>query len=231
MKKRAMKRLFMILMLPLLWLPVSCTSDKEGAYPFDGVWKFIRVEVPPERVRPEMVWRIEQNKIYVGGYFEGTLEAEGDAWFLRVHNADEARLKIRFPTRSRMEIPDLNGNVAFYQRMTFGKDDKYPWDGVWQLGGFTFSGRMSEYEIRNPEDLVLRKHTLPGRRKAMIHEIDGKYFTSDPITGENIPLTLEVSGNRLLLKYRISNPILPYDGYNMVYEKNTADPAATEEKR
>ncbi len=231
MKKRAMKGVFMIFMLPLLWLPVSCTSDKEGVYPFDGVWKFVRVEVPPERVRPEMVWRIEQNKIYVGGYFEGTMEKEGDAWFLRVHHADEARLKVRFSGRARMEIPDLNGNIAFYQRMTFGKEAKYPWDGVWRMTGFTFSGHMSEYEIRRPEDLVLHKHSLPEHGKPMIHEVDGKYFTSDPITGENIPMTLEVSGNRLLLKYRISNPILPYDGYNMVYEKKAVDPAATEEKK
>lgn len=220
-------------MIPFLAGLSACSGiGEENVYPLDGVWEFVRVEVPPERLAPDMTWDIRENVIHVGHAVEGRLEREEDSWYIVVYRFGGARLKVRFAGDARMEIPDVNGNISFYGRVGGGKEDsRYPRDGVWRMTGFTFSGRMSPNEFRRPADLVLVKHRRPGCRERLIQEIDGEYFTRDPITGENIPITLELSENTLLLKYRISNPSLPYDGYNMVYRRKYPETITHEEEK
>jgi|GEM_PF-6267560 hypothetical protein len=216
-----MKKSFIwMLALPLLLSACRNSRTDEKIYPLDGRWEFVRAEVPPEYLAPYMTWHIRENKIYIGPAPapEGCLEQEGEDWYMVIYNYDGARLQVRFPRMDRMEVPDINGNVSFYVRLSRGDAPGYSRDGVWQMTGFTFSGRMSAHEFHKPADLVLFKHGQPGG-ETLIYEIDGEYFTRDRITGKNIPVTLELSENTLLLKYRISNPDLPYDGYVMVYKK------------
>lgn len=215
--KKSMLR-FLMFSVPLCLL-VSCKSPETETYPFDGVWDFVRIEVPANRQAAYMLWQIRGNRIYVGGFQEGHLEKQDDTWYIIIQSHNNARLKVLFPDNDRMEVPDINGNTTFYRRRSWNGTEKYPFDGVWQVTGFTFSGKMSPHEYLTPKELVLEKHRQPGLDEPLIYRINNAYYVKDLITGADIPVRMVIVRNLVLMKYRISNPTLPYDGYNMVYRK------------